>query len=322
MNKPRVSIGLPVYNGENYIREALESILSQTFRDWELIVSDNASTDATVRICNEYAQRDRRIRVERNLQNLGAAYNYDRVLALARGDYFKWIAHDDTIAPDFIETCVRILDTDPTVVGAGGKGVCIDANGDVLMHQNEMSMDSPLPSRRYCDQITDLQGFRQIFSVFRTDAVRNCGPTGRWGSCDKNLLARFALQGKAVIADTMIYTRIHPLQSVKAHTSTHARSVWFDPSLAGRIQFPRWSAVYDYLSGIFAYRMPFTERLKCLGYWMRHMHWRGLVKDLIIAALALAHRIIPGAWEADKIIDADARRKARLVAEETARMPR
>ena len=96
---PRVSIGLPVYNGDNYLAETLDSILAQTFTDFELIISDNGSTDRTEAICRRYAAQDHRVRYVRNPSNLGAARNYKRAFELARGEYFKWNGHDDPLAP-------------------------------------------------------------------------------------------------------------------------------------------------------------------------------------------------------------------------------
>ena len=93
--KPRVSIGLPVYNGQEFLEETLHSILNQTFNDFELIICDNASTDRTAEICRSFAKRDRRIRYYRNEINLGAAKNFNGVFFLARGEYLKWSDNDD-----------------------------------------------------------------------------------------------------------------------------------------------------------------------------------------------------------------------------------
>lgn len=109
---PQVSIGMPVYNGEPFIREALDSLLAQTFTDFELIISDNASTDGTEAICREYAAKDARIRYVRQVENRGAMPNFQFVLDEALGEYFMWAAADDVWLPKFIETCVKLLKTD------------------------------------------------------------------------------------------------------------------------------------------------------------------------------------------------------------------
>src|SRR4030095_3279504 len=107
MRDPRLSVGLPVHNGERFIREALDSLLDQDYRDFELIISDNASTDETGRICAEYAIRDSRIRYFRNSQNIGAARNYSRVFELSHGELFKWAAHDDVHLPGSLKRGVE-----------------------------------------------------------------------------------------------------------------------------------------------------------------------------------------------------------------------
>lgn len=113
---PQVSIGMPVYNGEPFIREALDSLLAQTFADFELIISDNASTDATEAICREYAAKDSRIRYLRQTENQGVLANYHYVLNKAVGKYFMWAAADDLQTPDFMELLVTTLDENPSFV--------------------------------------------------------------------------------------------------------------------------------------------------------------------------------------------------------------
>src|SRR3546814_12920885 len=93
----RVTIGLPVYNGANYLAAAIESILAQTVADFDLIISDNASTDATEQICRAYAGADRRIRYVRQPQTLGAAANFNLLARMSEKPYFKWAAPDDLL---------------------------------------------------------------------------------------------------------------------------------------------------------------------------------------------------------------------------------
>ena len=109
---PQVSIGMPVYNGEKFIREALDSLLAQTFTDFELIISDNASMDGTEAICREYAERDQRIRYVRQAENRGPAANFRFVLDEAVGEYFMWAAADDVWTSRFIENCSQMLIND------------------------------------------------------------------------------------------------------------------------------------------------------------------------------------------------------------------
>ena len=126
---PRVTIGLPVYNGENYLAEAIESLLSQTFTDFELVICDNGSTDRTEQVCRAFAARDARIRYYRESQNRGLAWNFSRTFELARGRYFKWQAHDDLCGPTLLERSVEALDRDPALVLACARRTIIDHDG-------------------------------------------------------------------------------------------------------------------------------------------------------------------------------------------------
>src|SRR4051794_27763407 len=135
-HKPRVSIGMPVRNGAKYIRQAIDSILAQTFTDWELIVCDNASTDSTEQIVREYAARDSRIRYHRNPRDIGPAANHNIGFEMSRGEYFRWHAHDDMIAPTYLEKCVAALDADPTIAVAHTQTRIVDDKNEFLEDYN------------------------------------------------------------------------------------------------------------------------------------------------------------------------------------------
>jgi glycosyltransferase involved in cell wall biosynthesis len=128
---PRVSLGMPVYNGEAYLEEALRSLLGQTFEDFELIISDNASTDRTRSICLDYAAHDRRIRFLRNEINVGFCRNQNRVIESSTGEYFLLTHHDDVRAPNYLERTVAVMDADPSIVVCYTKTRDIDERGNL-----------------------------------------------------------------------------------------------------------------------------------------------------------------------------------------------
>ena len=128
----KVTIGMPVYNAERFIGETVASIRTQTFEDFELIISDNASTDRTEEVCRALMKEDDRIRYVRNRENMGAAYNYNQTFHLSSGIYFKWACHDDLLLPEFLERCVAELDRDPSVVLAYTDWAPIDEDGKPL----------------------------------------------------------------------------------------------------------------------------------------------------------------------------------------------
>jgi len=131
--KPLVSIGMPVRNGEKYLRQALNSLLAQDFTDFELIISDNASTDETWGICQQYAAKESRIRLYRNEEDLGPSYNLHRVLELSSGEYFMWGSHDDLWRPHFISELVGLLEETPSAVLAMCRAEKIDYN-NISLH--------------------------------------------------------------------------------------------------------------------------------------------------------------------------------------------
>ena len=122
-----VTIGLPVYNGERYLRPAIESILAQSFPHFELVISDNASTDGTEAICRDDADRDERVRYYRNTANLGMSRNFNLTFERATGRYFKWAADDDLLEPQYLARCVQVLDRDPGVILCHSQVRIIDA---------------------------------------------------------------------------------------------------------------------------------------------------------------------------------------------------
>lgn len=127
---PRVSFGLAVRNGEQFIRRAIDSLLSQTFEDFDVVVSDNASTDGTSSICQEYANRDGRIRYFRNVEDLGQIVNVNRVFQLSRGEYFRWIGTDDWLEPGYAARCVEVLDSHSEAIAVTTYFTITDSGGN------------------------------------------------------------------------------------------------------------------------------------------------------------------------------------------------
>ena len=209
--KPRISIGMPVFNGEKYIREALDSILAQTYQDFELIISDNASTDGTRRICLEYAREDSRISYYRNEKNFGASRNFNRVFELSRGEYFKWAAHDDVHAPEFLEKCVRVLDRDSSVVLCHSKTARIDEHGTIVgTYDHKMRTNSLKPHERFRDIINIHSPCWSIFGVMRADSLRMTPLFGNYIGTDRNILAEISLMGRIYeIPEYLFFRRDH-----------------------------------------------------------------------------------------------------------------
>jgi len=203
---PKVSIGLPVYNGQNYLKKAIESILTQSYQDFELIISDNASTDLTSEICQSFD--DPRIQYYRNEKNLGAAWNTNRVFELSSGEYFKLAAHDDILETDFLESCIKVLEQDISAVLAYTCVKVIDCNGDFVRDYPlgpwhylpiiKAQLKSPNAAHRFFEIIIKPHMCHPIFGVIRSDCLpKNCF-MGDYVHADRVTLARLALRGKMV----------------------------------------------------------------------------------------------------------------------------
>src|SRR4051794_4114209 len=207
--RARVCIGMPVFNGQRYVAQAIDSILSQTFTDLELIISDNDSTDNTGEICRTFAARDKRVNYTRLPSNIGAVANYNRVWSLAGGQYFKWAAHDDVLEPQFIEACVEALDADASAVLAYPRAKFIDESGKYLKDYNvKLATDASSPQERF-DAIVraphkTTHNF-EIFGLMRRSATDLIPPQGGFAATDRVFLARLALYGKFVEVPEVLF---------------------------------------------------------------------------------------------------------------------
>lgn len=215
-DKPKVSVGMPVFNGENYVAEAIESILGQTFSDIELIITDNASTDRTADICQDFANSDSRVHYYRNAQNLGATQNYNKCFELARGELFKWAAHDDNCEPQFIERCVGALASTPEVVLAYTCSVIIDGEGNEVKHEGcgpDLRIDGAARRLSLLYRLFQASPWLAavlVFGVVRTDVLRRTRLIQGFPSSDIVLLTELALLGHFIeIPDRLFHRRVH-----------------------------------------------------------------------------------------------------------------
>ncbi len=263
---PRVSIGLPVYNGENLLAVALDSLLEQDFEDFELILSDNGSTDGTPEICREYAKKDERVKLLMGVRNVGAARNYNRTFDLAGGEYFKWAAHDDRYAPTFLSRCVEALDADDGVVLAYAQATDYDAAGNNLGDVDfEIDAFGPDPVHRFAEVAIKPHPCFQVFGVMRADVLAETCMHGSYTGADRVLLAELALRGRyAEIPERLFLHGEHPDRSVNAFYFEHQRYSWFDPRLGSSIAFPNWRMFGEYNRAI--HRVPLDESDKLRAY--------------------------------------------------------
>lgn len=264
----RVSIGLPVYNGDNYLADTLESILSQRFGDFELIICDNASTDGTQAICEQFAKQDARIRYHRNDTNVGAAGNYNLAFELARGEFFKWAAHDDRMAPGYLEHCITAFDDAPDeVVLCYPRTLLIDSDGTALReHDDKMNFRDEKPHQRLGRFARSWGMCNPVFGLMRREVLAKTGLIRPFISSDIPLLAELAVLGKFwELPDADFHRRIHDLSSRQGELSLREVATWFDPNAKGPgLINPRTQVFFRTLGIVNRMDLPFGERIHCL----------------------------------------------------------
>jgi len=225
MNKsqPLVSIGMPVYNGEPYLPLALDSLLKQDYEKFELIISDNASTDKTQEICLEYVARDKRIRYDRNYNNIGAAKNFERVLEKASGHYFMWAAHDDLWEKTYISKCVSKLEENSSALMVCSEIVFINEDGSIRTdmpsdRKNRETLGMDVAARIH--KLIAHVDWYEFYGLFRFSALKhtlkqiNLVATLEKFGGDVILLMELSLRGEfAKINEPLFFYRSHPQQA-------------------------------------------------------------------------------------------------------------
>lgn len=275
---PRLLIGLPVYNGENYVEQAIESILAQSFTDFELLISDNASTDGTRAICEAFAARDRRVRYHRHPQNIGAAPNFNWVVHQCRSAYFRWAAHDDVLGPDYLKSCVDALEASPGAVVAHTLTARIGENNENCGHFEAEAIRGGLRPSDRLRWILWTPEYTDMFGVIRTEVLKRTALQGSYSGSDRNFMGELLLHGDmALVPRYEFFRRDHPeaFSRVVAASKSGARleALWFNP----RAKLPGWTAwihrLWCYL--VAAWRSPIEpgEKLRCT-YVLLERGWR------------------------------------------------
>lgn len=298
----RLTIGLPVYNGEQFLALAIESLLGQTFGDFRLLISDNASSDDTEAICREFEAQDQRIRYVRHQENRGAGWNFNFVVDQTDTELFKWAPHDDVHRPKFLEKCIDALYQHPDSILAYSRIWEIDENG--TEHESwrtrimDMREQSKSPHERYYHFVLKdhpaLSSF--IFGVFRTDVLKRTDLIGSFVESDRVLLVALSLIGPFYeVPERLFLRREHPHTSTKAISVPQERAAWFNPEKGKHRIYPNWRKFYEYYRVLRRSKLPWREKRKCYVTLLRWVSWfRGLLwSDLRYQFQSLFRR--PGA---------------------------
>ena len=266
---PPVTIGLPVYNGEAYLAGALDSLLAQTYCDFELILSDNASTDSTREICREYAARDKRIRYIRQPKNLGAIVNFNRVFELSKSPYFKWAAHDDLCDPSYLSRCIELLEDHPEAAWCHCRSSHIDSTGQLLgdsdlLNVSYISRSAATAKKRFRSVLLEEGGCLDCYGVMRSEIVRK---TPLYLSCygaEKVFIAEMSLRGRYVeVPETLFFARVHQQGSGCIETAS-GQHEYMCAKKSPRWQFTRLRLLLGHLDAVRRSPLSPGEKAACL----------------------------------------------------------
>lgn len=288
---PLVSIGLPVYNGENFVGDAINCVLSQTFSDWELIISDNASNDRTLDICREYAKKDGRIRVYELARNMGVCPNHNRVFQLSRGPFFKWIAHDDLFSPDFLEECLKALQADDRVVLAFPKLVHVDSASQLLREQvTDLSIEEETAEGRV-KRLMELETsgtdvYWCQFGLIRRSVLEQTNLMGLYNGSDQTLLLEIALRGNwKQIRKGLFMRREHAAAAtIRRNWSARERARFVNADDRRKLVFPYCRMLKEQLASIGSTSIPFSVKMECSVAVLKRFssQWKYFAEEMLV----------------------------------------
>ncbi|MGI8822535.1 MAG: glycosyltransferase family 2 protein [Acidimicrobiia bacterium] len=282
MSTPRLTIGMPVRNGANFIRPALDSLLAQTYRDFVILVSDNASTDDTVAIVEEYMARHPMIGLQWHPTNLGAHRNYNSVVTNSTGELFKWMAHDDMIAPTFLAECIARLDADPGASLAFANSAQVDENGGIIADlSTNQTYEDRSPYRRLRTYVSDRTKNPQVFGVMRRTVLEATPLLGNYPKSDTVLMYEMAMRGRfALVEEPLLLNRDHPAR--QGRLALRERTRWYHPERDMPL-LPRWNQLGGFLAAVVRVPMPAGDKVRSLGFalWWGIRHGGELAGDLV-----------------------------------------
>jgi glycosyltransferase involved in cell wall biosynthesis len=269
-DRARVSIGLPVFNGARFIAETLDSLLAQTYKDFELIICDNASTDQTEQICLTYQAKDKRIKYYRNTKNLGATKNYRKTFELSSGEYYRWANADDVFSPMSLARCIEILDADPTVVLTFPKTRFIDEQGQFIGdYEKDLDLRDDKAIDRFRQVLERLEKVNCIYGLARADVLKKTKLIRNIIPGDRHIMAELSLYGKCwKIPEYLFYRRLHN-QAYSSLKNDELCQEFFDPSKKGKFLFNEWKHLLGYFDSVIMSPLNINEKMRLIVYLLR-----------------------------------------------------
>ena len=275
MSEPRVVIGLPVYNGQRYLASAIDSHLSQSFGDFELVISDNGSTDATPSICAEYAKKDPRVKYLRSDTNRGILWNHRRVFeGVNPSQYFRWAAADDILEPGLLEAMVQVLDSRPEVVATVPDTKNIDADDKIVGSMaRALDLQSADPFERARLVLTGSYQMVIAFGLFRGSTLHAVRTGADYIGWDFVFVWELALRGQIVMTTgPALLRRFHAGAMSHVKTAKEMKK-WVEPNSKAGMNFPHWTWMYERLRALLAAPLPAQQKWRIGMFLARATVW-------------------------------------------------
>ena len=289
MSERKVIVGLPVYNGQKYLGAAIESHLSQSFGDFDLVISDNGSTDATPEICSNYASKDKRIKYLRSPENRGILWNHRRVFEAIESpnQYFRWAGADDIMEPGLLQAMVEVLNTRPGVEAVVPATKNINDHGEII---GSMARTLDLQSSDVFERAHDVlvANYQHViaYGLLRASTLRLMRTRPDYIGWDPIFLWELALRGQMVqSAGPVLLRRFHPGSISRVKTVKEMRK-WVEPNSKAGMNFPHWTWAYERVRALIACPLSTRDRLRIGTFLARYTMWQrgALVRDVTQAA--------------------------------------
>jgi glycosyltransferase involved in cell wall biosynthesis len=272
--QPLVSIGIPVYNGARHLRGALDSCVGQTLGDLEVIISDNASTDDTGRICEEYVRKDPRVRYIRQPRNIGAPRNWNAVVHEARGEFFKWASSNDLVAPTMLARCTEVMRSESDVVLCYGRTGLIDDDGVLLgVSDADLDVTDVRPSDRFERVRARMTMNNAQQGMVRTALLRRTRLDRLYPGGDITLMAELALYGRfRLLPDVLLYRRQGPGSVAAMRTPAEVQRM-YNPQARRPMKLVRGRFHWDHVVSVARAPIPLAEKVRSWAGAVRHARW-------------------------------------------------
>ena len=274
MRKNKVSVGIPVYNGEKWINETVGSILSQTYGDIEVIISDNATTDNTESICRDLSDKDSRVKYFRNDENIGVANNFNNVFYHSTGDYFKWSSVSDLIMPDFIEKCMDRFSCDDDIALVCPSTVLFNEEaGTEEKYVDGLDVSSDSAVERFINYLENIKLNNIMNGVIKSEALKKTGLFKNFLAADVNMIAELALYGKLVYLPEYLFYRRMEEETATVYKPVDEVLAYYNPSRKNMMLFQYWMMDLYYLQIIKRSPLLATEKKILYRYIIKTMYW-------------------------------------------------